>query len=69
MNRKNTSTLLLGALVLMSLIVLPAIASAFVDVPNCSIVRIGADNRLMKLFRCSLTTCPILFFQGSDSFL
>jgi len=44
MNRKNTSTLLLSALVLGSLIVLPGLASAL-DVPVCSIVKIGVDPR------------------------
>ena len=45
MNWKNTSTLLLCVLVLGSLIVLPVIASADVDVPICSIGRIGVDPR------------------------
>jgi hypothetical protein len=45
MNQKNTSTLLLCVLVLGSLIFLPAIASADVDVPVCVIGKIGADPR------------------------
>jgi hypothetical protein len=45
MNRKNTSTLLICMLVLGSLIILPAMASADVDVPVCSIGRIGVDPR------------------------
>ena len=45
MNKKNTTTLLLCMLVLGSLIVLPAMASADVDVPICSIGRIGVDPR------------------------
>ena len=45
MNWKNTSTLLLCVLVLGSLIVLPAMANADVDVAVCSIVKIGIDPR------------------------
>lgn len=45
MNRKNTSTLMLCVLVLGSLIFLPTMASADVDVPICSIVKIGVDPR------------------------
>jgi len=45
MNQKNTFTLLLCVLVLGSLIVLPAMANADVDVPVCSIVKIGIDPR------------------------
>jgi len=45
MKQKDTSTLLLCVLVLGSLILLPAIASADVDVPVCSIVKIGVDPR------------------------
>ena len=44
MNWKNTSTLLLSALVLGSLIVLPGLASAL-DAPVCSIVKVGIDPR------------------------
>jgi hypothetical protein len=43
MNWKNTSTLLLCTLVLGSLLGLPAIASAYVDVPACSILMVGVD--------------------------
>ena len=60
MNWKNTSTLLIGALVLGSLIVLPAIASAFVDVPNCSIKKVGVDNRF--------ETTPVILDDLSDTF-
>ena len=45
MNWKNTSTLMLSALVLGSLIVLPGLASAL-DVPNCRIVKVGIDPNL-----------------------
>lgn len=45
MNSKNTFTLLLYVLVLASFIILPGMASADVDVPVCSIVKIGADPR------------------------
>jgi len=45
MNWKNTSTLLLCALVLVSLIVLPAMAKADVDVSVCSIEKIGVESR------------------------
>ena len=44
MNWKNTSTLLLCTLVLGSLLGLPAMVSA-IDVPVCSIVKIGFDPR------------------------
>lgn len=45
MKQKDTSTLLLCVLVLGSLIFLPAMAMAYVDVPVCSIVKIGVDPR------------------------
>jgi hypothetical protein len=45
MNWKNTSTLFICMLVLGSLIFVPAMASADVDVPNCSIGKIGFDPR------------------------
>ena len=45
MKSKTTFTLLLCMLVLSSLIILPAVASADVDIPICSIVKIGADPR------------------------
>jgi hypothetical protein len=45
MNQKNTYTLLCCVLILGSLIFLPAMAGADVDVPVCSIVKIGADPR------------------------
>jgi hypothetical protein len=44
MNWKNTYTLLLCTFVLGSLIFLPGLASAL-DVPVCSIVKIGVDPR------------------------
>jgi len=44
MNWKNTSTLLICTMVLGSLLGLPAMVSAL-DVPACSIVRIGVDPR------------------------
>ena len=43
MNWKNTSALMLCMLLLGSLIVLPATASAYVDVAVCSIVKVGID--------------------------
>jgi hypothetical protein len=45
MNWKNTSTLLLCTLVLGSLLGLPAMASAFVEAPVCSILMVGIDPR------------------------
>ena len=45
MNLKNTSTLLLCTLVLGSLLGLPAMASADVHVPVCSILMLGHDPR------------------------
>jgi len=45
MNQKNTFTLLICVLVLGSLVILPAMASADVDVPVCIIGRIGVDPR------------------------
>jgi len=45
MNQKNTFTRLICVLVLGSLIFLPAMASADVDVAVCSIVKIGIDPR------------------------
>jgi len=43
--KKVSSTLLLCGMVLSTLIILPAVANADVDVPKCSIVKIGADPR------------------------
>ena len=46
MNQKNTSTLLICVLVLGSLIFLPAMAMADVDVAVCVIVKLGIDPRV-----------------------
>jgi len=43
--KKTTSTLLFCVMVLATLVILPAVANADVDVSNCTIVKIGADPR------------------------
>ena len=59
MNWKNTSTLLICTLVLGSLIALPAVVRADVDVPVCSIGRIGVDPRF-ELFDEAFQFCLLL---------
>ncbi|MGV7224602.1 MAG: hypothetical protein ACQ9MH_24190 [Nitrospinales bacterium] len=68
MNWKNTSTLLIGALVLGSLIVLPAMASAFMDVPNCKIKMIGSDHRFNGTPPVFLDDPTDTFFTGAPQF-
>jgi hypothetical protein len=43
--KKLSSILLVCAMVLTTLVTLPAVANADVDVSNCTIVKIGADPR------------------------
>jgi len=68
MNWKHTSTLLLGVLVLGSLIVMPAIASAFMQVPNCKITMIGSDHRFNDTPPVFLDDPSDAFFQGTPQF-